>query len=386
MTSQTNIQSGAVTGRSVVVIGGGIGGLTAAIAFARRGAQVVVHEQAPAFTEVGAGLQVSPNGARVLDALGLTDALDVAAIRAKAVEPLDGLSGRAITRFDLTTLSGPPYRFVHRAALIDLLAAAAESAGVTLRAGSRLDAEPEADVIVAADGIHSSFRAALNPGTEPFFTGQVAFRAVLPDVDPSEAPPMARVWMGPGRHIVTYPLVGGRLNIVAVQERRDWTAEGWHHEADPLTLRAAFPDFSGRVRSLLERVEHVAEWGLFRHPVAQVWHDGARLALIGDAAHPTLPFLGQGANLAMEDAWVLAATLDEAGIVEGLPLYQVRRRDRVVRAIAAANANAVNYHRGGVLRPASHLVLKGIGGLVPNWWLGRLSWLYDHDVTGLGRG
>ena len=123
------------------------------------------------------------------------------------------------------------------------------------------------------------------------------------------------------------------------------------------------------------------EWGLFRHPVAENWQDGQGLALIGDAAHPTLPFLAQGANMAMEDAWVLAATCDAGALAQQLPIYQQKRRDRVVRAIAGANANAVNYHRGGVLRRASHLVLGGVGRLVPNWWLNRLSWLYDHDVT-----
>ena len=370
--------AGALDGRAVAVVGGGIGGLTAALACARRGASVTLHEQAPAFTEVGAGLQISPNGARPLEALGLGPALDRVSVRAEAVEPMDAITGRRVTRFDLAGRDGPPYRFLHRADFIDVLAEAARDAGVTLVTGDRVEEMPEAEVVIAADGLHSTFRTRLNPDSKPFFTGQVAWRAVVPV---AEAEPVARVWMAPGRHLVTYPLAGGRLNIVAVQERREWAEEGWHHAADPATLRNAFAGLSGRLAGLLARVEEVAEWGLFRHPVAACWHDGARLALIGDAAHPTLPFLAQGANLAVEDAWVLAACLDAAPVAEALPRYQSLRRDRVVRAVTAANRNAVNYHLSGLRRTLSHAVLRGVGALAPGLMTGRLDWLYDHDVT-----
>lgn len=297
---------------------------------------------------------------------------------------MDGLTGRVITRFDLSRRPGEPYRFVHRADLIDILARGCRDAGVDLRTGDRVETAPEADLVVAADGIHSTFRDVLNPDSEAFFTGQVAWRAVVTGV--KDAAPVARIWMAPGQHIVTYPLPGDRMNIVAVQERREWRAEGWNHPADPLTLRAAFSGFSGRVRGWLDRVETVMEWGLFRHPVATRWHDGAGLALIGDAAHPTLPFLAQGANLALEDAWVLAAVMDRGGAAENLAQYQALRRDRVTRAIRDANANAVNYHRAGALRTASHLVLGGVGRLVPNWWLNRLDWLYSASLDDLVSG
>ena len=366
----------------VAVIGGGIGGLASATALAHAGAKVSLYEQAPALSEVGAGIQITPNGGRVLSALGLDGAAAAASLTAEAVEPIDALTGRRIARFDLGGRN-PPYRFFHRADLIEILANAARHAGVTVHLGAQItarsgapatDAGPiSADLIVGADGLHSVVRPLLCGPDAPFFTGQVAWRAVIaaPDVEP-----VARIWMAPGRHVVTYPLTRGRLNIVAVQERRDWTAEGWHRPADPAVLRHAFHDLSGRLTGLLGRVDTVMEWGLFRHPVARSWTDG-RLALLGDAAHPTLPFLAQGANLALEDAWTLARHWASGDLTR----YTAARRPRVERAIAAANANATNYHLSGLRRTLAHGALRTIGRAAPGAFLGRLSWLYDHDVT-----
>ena len=369
---------GAVAGRSVAVVGGGIGGLTAALAFARRGATVTVHEQAEALTEVGAGIQITPNGAVVLEALGLGPGLAARGLAAAAVVPMDALSGREIARFDLT---GHSYCFLHRADLIDLLAGACAEAGVSVRLGSRPESVADlpggADLIVAADGIHSRFRAVLNGEEAPFFTGQVAWRAMVAADQPQEA----RVWMAPGRHIVTYPLTGGRLNIVAVQERSAFAASGWHHPDEPGNLRHVFRDACPELRGVLARVETTNLWGLFRTVVAPRWQDG-RLALVGDAAHPTLPFLAQGANLAIEDAYVLARVCDEdRDRGAALARYQAARAPRVARAIAAANANARNYHLRGGARRVAHLGLAMLGRVAPERFLGRLDWLYGHDVT-----
>ena len=375
--------------RSVAVIGGGIGGLVAALCFAARGAAVTIYEQAPEFSEVGAGIQIAPNGARVLEALDLLGALDKVSVRAEAVEPVDGLTGRALTRFDLSALEGPGYRFVHRADLLNVLLDAARVRGVTLVTDARVEDVGEdgrftargaalaPDLTIGADGLHSVARGVLNGADRPFFTGQVAWRAVIGLAD---APPVARVWMAPGRHLVTYPLTGGRLNIVAVQERSEWADEGWHNVADPGVLRAAFARLSGRVTGLLERVEDVREWGLFRHLVAARWY-GEKLAILGDAAHPTLPFLAQGASLAMEDAWLLAARVDGLPLKEALHAYQSARAPRVARAIEAASANGRNYHLSGMQRTASHAALRAMGKVVPGLWLGRLDWLYGYDVT-----
>ena len=375
--------------RDVAVIGGGIGGLTAALAFARTGASVTVYEQAPALTEVGAGLQLTPNAVRPLERLGVGRALAASGVAAHAVVPSDALSGRAITRFDLSRQT-PPYRFFHRAVLIDILARGCAAAGVALRLGARIDDVRQdghfsiggetitPDLTIGADGLRSVVRPMMNKADTPFFTGQVAWRAITKVAD---AAPEARIWMAPGRHLVTYPIGSDRLNIVAVQERSQWADEGWHHPDDAGNLRRAFSDCAWPITGILGEVTHVNLWGLFRHPVAQHWHFGS-VAILGDAAHPTLPFLAQGANLAIEDAYVLARCCDEsADLASGLKTYQEMRRPRVVRAIAAANANARNYHLSGVKRHVAHLGLKTLGRVAPDAFMGRMSWLYDHDVT-----
>jgi salicylate hydroxylase len=375
--------------RDIAVIGGGIGGLTAALAFARRGANVTVYEQAPALTEVGAGLQITPNGARALDALGIDRALAATGVQAQAVVPMDAMTGREIARFDLSAQT-PPYVFYHRAALIDILARGCDAAGVTVKLGAKIT-QINADgsfacegttirptLTVGADGLHSVVRGLINQPAQPFFTGQVAWRAMIIS---DAADPVARIWMAPGRHMVTYPLPGARLNIVAVQERSQWAKEGWHHADDPGNLRMAFADCGWEAKSILAKVEEARLWGLFRHPVAAKWHMGA-VAILGDAAHPTLPFLAQGANLAIEDAYTLARCCDEdASLEAGLRSYQDKRRARVVRAIEAANKNARNYHLHGVQRMVAHAGLRTLGKVAPSAFLNRLSWLYDHDVT-----
>ena len=382
-----------LAGLEVIVIGAGIAGLAVALALHRRGAQVRVLEQAGAFREVGAGLQISPNGARVLDALGLLPALQGHALRAQAVTLRKGGSGARVLRMDLPT-SGPGFHLVHRADLVALLQAAVP--GQITRLGARVaTVRPEgprpsvtldggavlrADLVIGADGLHSVLRpVVLGEQAKPFFTGQVAWRALIPCAgDPAEA----QVFMGPGRHLVSYPLRDGRLrNIVAVEERKDWAAEGWNHPDDPAHLRAAFAGFGGPVPGWLGQVRDVFLWGLFRHKVAEHWHKG-HAAILGDAAHPTLPFMAQGANMALEDAWVLARSLaDGPDISRALANYQAARRGRVLRVIEAANRNARNYHLRGPLASMAHLALQAADRITPNAALRQFGWIYDFDVT-----
>ncbi len=387
----------ALQGTSVIVIGAGVAGLAVARAMALRGARVTVLEQADAIREVGAGLQVSPNGAAVLAALGLGAALQAAGTRADAVQLCDGSTGRRVLRMDLSRpgAGGQGFHLIHRADLIALLRDGAIAAGVTIRllqrvasvdaAAARVVTETgetyTADLLVSADGLQSRLRAALNGTVAPFFTHQVAWRALIP-CEPGAAP-VAEVHMGPGRHLVSYPLRNGTIrNIVAVEERRKWVEEGWTLRDDPMEMRLAFEGFSPRVRTWLDQVQEVGLWGLFRHPVAKVWHHGGTAAILGDAAHPTLPFLAQGANMALEDAWVLAAMLDaHTDRATALAAYQTARQPRVTRAVAAANANARAYHLRGPVRMAAHAGLRAVGAVAPGLMLRRLDWLYGTDVT-----
>jgi len=381
-------------GQPVTVLGGGIGGLAAARALALRGAQVRVLEQATEIAEVGAGLQISPNGIAVLRALGLEEAIIASAPRGEAVQLRD-YRGAAVLRMDLPRGDARGYYLMHRADLIDILAQGARDAGVQIELNAKVtevslkpttlhfkDGHTERPaLLIGADGLNSVLRSALNGSEKPFFTGQVAWRAIVRTDLAQE--PVATVYMGPGCHLVTYPLRDRRLmNIVAVQERNEWAAEGWTNEDDPANLRAAFREFAPNVQALLSRVESVKIWGLFRHPVASRWHN-VDAAIIGDAAHPTLPFMAQGANMALEDAWVLADALAGADdIPSGLTAYQARRQLRASKVIAAANANARNYHLSfPPLRVIAHAVLRASAKLAPQMALKRFDWIYQEDVT-----
>ncbi len=369
---------------NVTIAGAGIGGLAAATALARAGHRVVVGERASEIGEVGAGIQISPNGMAVVRAIGAGAALDAVSLKATAVRLFDGPSGREIVTLDLEKHGrGLEWRFVHRARLIEVLKAEAEGAGASVEVGREILAPPEGaalegdDLLVGADGLHSKIRARVDEASKPFFTKQVAWRALIL----GDGPPIAEVHLGPGRHVVSYPLPGGLRNIVAVEERGAWAEEGWSHTDHPGNLRGAFAEFSPRVRGWLEAVDDCFLWGLFRHRVADRWWDRQQV-LLGDAAHPTLPFLAQGANMALEDAWVLSDAVSSAPLPEALRRYQDMRRDRVARVIDAASANARNYHLSfPPVRFAAHSILRLAGVVAPAQPLRRFDWLYGHDVT-----
>lgn len=386
-----------LTGQEITVLGGGIGGFAAAAALARRGAEVTVLEQAAELGEVGAGLQISPNGVRVLDALGVGLEARDRSTRSRGVWLRDGMTGREVIDLNLDRMRPEEtWLLFHRADLLDVLAQGARALGVTVETGVKVerveltDAQPvlhldggaqrAVNFLVGADGLHSVLRPELNGKRDPFFTGQVAWRALVPATGREEAE--AAVFMGPGRHMVTYPLRHGQVvNLVAVEERSDWAAEGWFHKDDPANLRAAFAGFCNDAQDVLSRVEEVHVWGLYRHPVAIEWHRGAT-ALLGDAAHPTLPFMAQGAVMALEDAWVLADSLDVQGLVDGPALYQARRRPRAAKVIEAANKNARNYHYGNpAAKFLGHNALRLAGRFAPEMVLKRFDWIYKHDVT-----
>ena len=390
-----------LTGQRITVIGAGVAGLTVAHALSLRGATVTLLEQSAAVTDIGAGIQISPNGAAVINALRLGPALAANSIIARSVSLRDGLTDTPVLAMDMTrNPSGQGFRLVHRADLIGVLRDGAVAAGVEIRLNQKVDhvdlsgptpvvhltdgTNHAAAIVIGADGLHSQVRRVLNGPERPFFTHQVAWRATI--AHEGDSIPMVEVHMGPGRHLVSYPLREGTLrNIVAVEERTGWAAESWSLRDDPANLRQAFASFSPRVRGWLDRVENPNLWGLFRHPVAEVWHQTTArggVAILGDAAHPSLPFLAQGANMALEDAWCLAQCLAEYATLEAaFGVYQGLRKDRTAAIVAAANTNARAYHLSGVTRRVAHLGLRIGGRLAPNFALGRFDWIYGHDVT-----
>lgn len=379
-----------------VVVGAGIGGLATALALSKRTTNVKVVEQAEKLLEVGAGVQISANGFRVLSALGTSAACLKAAVQARAVELIDHKSGQTVCSLDLEKYNnGLTHLMMHRADLINILFNACIEAGVSFSFGERLlslsnDPKPEIvttaqryspDLVICADGIHSIGRTSILGQAVPFFTGHVAWRALVPNTN--DHPDVARIYMGPKKHVVTYPIRNRSvINLVLIEERSTWTKESWSERGDAQTLQRTFSEFKLEIGELLSNVEVPYLWGLFRHPVAQKWHAGG-IALLGDAAHPTLPFMAQGANLALEDAWVLAKCLAETSTPgSGLQKYQVMRKERVERIISVAEGNAWKYHLTfPPFKWAAHKTMWAMSHLAPGRMVGQFDWIYRHDVT-----
>jgi salicylate hydroxylase len=393
-----------LTGLEIAVVGAGIGGLAAAVALARRGARVRVFEQADALGEVGAGIQIAPNGVAVLAALGLREAAEARASVPQAVELFDFRRGRPVAGLPLGQATvaryGQPYWHLHRADLLAVLVDGAVEAGAALTLGTPVsDVEPDGTVrtaegeagrfegVIAADGVRSLLRAEHLDPRPARFTGHVAWRALVPaDRAPAAlVRPAVRVTMAPGRHLVSYPLRGSALvNLVAVEERAAWVEEGWSLRDEPANLRRAFAGWQGPAADLVAAVDACWLWGLFDHPPLRTWVAG-RIVLVGDACHPMLPFLAQGATMALEDAWVLADRLDRAADPSlGLAAYQAARLRRVTRVQAAAARAGRLYHLRDGLRQPAQAALGAASRLAPGLLARRFDWLYGHDATAAG--
>ncbi|WP_299295781.1 FAD-dependent monooxygenase [uncultured Tateyamaria sp.] len=390
-----------------VVAGGGIGGLATAVALAMRGHTVEVYEQAPELTEIGAGLQISPNGWKVLQALGVADHLRATVFEPEAIEMRMGVSGRPVFRLPMKgyaeTRWGAPFMHVHRADLVAALATrlralapAAIHVGQTI-AGYAQDArhaaictkagdQIEGDVVIGADGLHSVIRGQMLGPDQPTYTGNVAWRAVVPvDLLGADAPPpTACIWAGDRRHAVTTRLRGGTLaNFVGMVEEPEPTAEGWQVTGTRQDAHAAFAGWHPTISALIEHAHVLNRWALFDRAPLPRWSDG-RVVVTGDAAHPMLPSMAQGAVQALEDAWTLADVLDraESDVAGALAQFYAKRIGRVSRIQAGSRANARLFHRASLAGRIAFYGPMAIGArLVPQLIHARQDWVYRYDAT-----
>ena len=357
----------------VAIAGGGIGGITAALCLAKQGFECTVFEQADAFTEAGAGIQLSPNCSRVLHHVGLEGALQDRAFKPQATRFRHWRSGQVITESALGDTAaehyGAPYYHVHRGDLLDMLLIAARSQDlIQLNTQAQLSSvEPhpdhaefsvggerrQADVLVGADGIHSTVRANLWGEQQPRFTGNVAWRALVPveRLPQSLQDPVGSVWWGPGRHFVHYFVRGGTfMNCVCVVEKTGWQVESWTERGDKAELEADFAGWHDDIAALIDAADadSLYKWALFDRPPMSQWGRG-RVTLLGDACHPTLPFMAQGAAMAIEDAAVLASALKGSDdVAHALSRYEAARKARTAFVQNGSRRNAKVFHLSGI--------------------------------------
>jgi len=387
----------------ILIAGAGLGGLCAAAALLQRGFDVDVFEQAAELKEVGAGVQLSANGTRVLAALGMAEALRALSCEAQGKEIRHWKSGETWKLFDLGPLSierfGFPYFTVYRPDLLEVLASAVRalkpdaihlgqkiadfeqdghSVELLLESGERVTGT----VLVGADGVHSRVRQGLFGADRAQFSGVVAWRAVVP----MERLPahMARMvgsnWVGPGGHIVHYPLRSGRLmNFVGALERTDWQVESWSHRGSCDELAQDFDGWHQDIQSFIAQIEAPNKWALMLRPPLARWSVG-RVTLLGDAAHSMLPFLAQGAVMAIEDGFMLARCLSDFMPDEALQRFERARLTRTTRVVEGAAANKWRFHN-----PVLAELDEGRQFIEREWAGARISdrydWLFRYDAT-----
>jgi salicylate hydroxylase len=344
----------------VTIVGGGIGGLFAATALIAHGLKVSVYEQSPALGEVGAGVYITPNSVRHLERVGLGPAVEKWGARVGPKSHYFRHDGTPIAPVQVTDLSGWNATFgMHRADLVDFLAAALpagvvhcghrcvgfEQAGDVARVKFANGATAEADVVVAADGIHSELRPHVFPPSKPVFHGNISYRGLvarerLPDW------PMDRwqMWAGPSKHFLVFPVRHGEMvNYVGFVPADQEMKESWSAPGDPDVLRREFDGWDPRISAVLKQVDTTFRWALYDREPLPTWTRG-RLTLLGDAAHPMLPHLGQGANQSIEDGMALATILSKvnnAAVPAALQAYERLRRERVAQVQLGARQNGL---------------------------------------------
>ena len=388
----------------VLIAGAGIGGLTAALALLQRGHDVDVYEQAPVLMEFGAGVQLAADGTRLLIALGLEAQMRKVVCEAAGKEVRIWNSGQTFKLFDLGEDSirrfGAPYWFVHRGDLHTILKDAvlaikpnaihtsARAMGYTEKDGRiTLELEdgrrPEGDVLVGADGVHSKLRQQMFDPSASEFTGIIAWRGLArrSELSPDLQRMVGTNWVGPGGHVITYPIHGGELlNFVGFGERDDWRVESWHEQGSHEECAADFKNWHPAVHEIIFKTDQPYKWALVARSPLQTWSKG-HATLLGDACHPTLPFLAHGAIMALEDAVVLARCLDKYdNIVEALHRYQLARVDRATKIVNGSTETGKRFHNRTLADPVAAVEFME-REWAPDKVRTRYDWLFEYDAT-----
>jgi 2-polyprenyl-6-methoxyphenol hydroxylase-like FAD-dependent oxidoreductase len=384
----------------IAVIGGGIGGLSAALHLLHAGFDVQVYEQAPRIGEIGAGIQISPNASRLLVRLGLKPAMDKVGVRPLAVHQRRWDDGRTLQRApigaEVETTFGAPYYHFHRGDLAELLGAAVPVERVHVghrlvdlqqedeRVVARFEngAQTEADLVVGADGIHSHVRQLLFGADRPRFTGCVAWRGLVPAerIRQLGIEIASHNWMGPGGHVVHYWVAAGRfMNVVCVAEHGSWTHESWTSKGEVADALARYEGWHPNVRRLIGAFPETFIWALHDRLPLPRWSDGC-VTLLGDACHPMLPFMAQGAAQSIEDGAALAALLKAMpdDVPAALRRYEEVRKPRATRLQEASAANRKRFHLpdGPEQQQRDHAMATSGDRSIAN-----IGWLYAHDAA-----